>query len=195
MARPDPRKDYETLHVSSRVRGHPDNIRPGRHCECRPSRGRGDKPAIPLGNDLPGQVAVDPTTHLAFVTEINDDLLAVIDGADNPPQVVHTIHLGDPATFNNGGADPDAVGVDPTTHTVYVANGNGTVQVINGYEIIAGLRLGSYPGSYSDGVVVDPTSHTAYVTEVSPTPSRCSASPRTRRPSPALFRWGTFLWA
>ncbi len=115
--------------------------------------------------DTPLGVAVDPTTHLAYVTEINDDLLAVIDGADNPPQVVHTIHLGDPATFNNGGADPDAVGVDPTTHTVYVANGNGTVQVINGYEITAGLRLGSYPGSYPDGIAVDPTSHTAYVTD------------------------------
>ena len=35
--------------------------------------------------DTPLGVAVDPTTHLAYVTEINDDLLAVIDGADNPP--------------------------------------------------------------------------------------------------------------
>ena len=111
--------------------------------------------------DTPLGVAVDPTTHLAYVTEINDDLLAVIDGADNPPRVVHTIHLGDPATINNGGADPDAVGVDPTTHTLYVSNGNGTAQIINGYEITAGLTLGSYP----DGVAVDPTTHTAYIAD------------------------------
>ncbi len=115
--------------------------------------------------DTPLGVAVDPTTHLAYVTEINDDLLAVIDGGDNPPQVVHTIHLGDPATFNNGGADPDSVGVDPTSHAVYVANGNSTVQLINGYEVAAGLTLGRYPGSYPDGVAVDPTTDTAYITD------------------------------
>ena len=112
--------------------------------------------------DTPLGVAVDPTTHLAYVTEINDDLLAVIDGADNPPQVVHTIHLGDPATINNGGADPDAVGVDPTTHTVYVSNGNGTAQIINGYEITGGPHSRT---AYPDGVAVDPTTHTAYVTD------------------------------
>ena len=121
--------------------------------------------AYPEIVDTPLGVAVDPTTHLAYVTEINDDLLAVIDGADNPPQVIHTVHLGDPATLNNGGADPDAVGVDPTTHTVYVANGNGTVQTLNGYEITGGLKLGTYPYSYPDGVAVDPSTHLAYVTD------------------------------
>jgi DNA-binding beta-propeller fold protein YncE len=46
-----------------------------------------------------------------------------------------------------------------------LANGSGTVQVINGYEITGGLRLGSYPGSYPDGVAVDPTTHTVYATD------------------------------
>ncbi len=133
--------------------------------------------------DTPLGVAVDPTTNLAYVTEINDDLLAVIDGADNPPRVVHTIHLGDPATINNGGADPDAVGVDPTTHTLYVSNGNGTPKSSTATRSPqASLSEATPMGWPSTPRPIPPTSPT-----VPPTPSRWSATPRALRPSRQPF--------
>jgi YVTN family beta-propeller protein len=100
----------------------------------------------------PDGVAVDPTAHTAYVTNINDDTVSVIDEATS--SVTATIAVG-------GG--PIAVAVDPTAHTAYVTNGgNGTVSVIDEATgtVTATIAVGSGP----DGVAVDLTSHTVYVT-------------------------------
>ena len=136
--------------------------------------------------ETPTGIAVDPTTHLVYVTEQADDLLQVIAGADNPPQVIHTIHLGDPAYGTNPGAQPDAVAVDPITHTIYVTNYNpGTVQVINGYEITAGIKAPSYPFNALTAVAVDPTAHTAYLANGTDTTVSVVGPPSIITPSPA----------
>jgi DNA-binding beta-propeller fold protein YncE len=69
------------------------------------------------------------------------------------------------------GAAPSALAVDPTTDTIYAANGSNTVAVINGAicnaDVSSGcgqrppeVRVGRNPSS----VAIDPANHTAYVT-------------------------------
>jgi YVTN family beta-propeller protein len=61
------------------------------------------------------------------------------------------------------GSDPSGIGVDPSTHTVYVTNsGSGTVSVINEATntVTATIGVGNYP----NGVGVDPSTHAVYVT-------------------------------
>ena len=99
----------------------------------------------------PGGVAVDPTTHTAYVTNINDDTVSVIDEATNT--VTATIAVG-------GG--PLAVAVDPAARTAYVTNGGaGTVSVIGEATntVTATIPVGSGPGA----VAVDPAAGTVYV--------------------------------
>jgi YVTN family beta-propeller protein len=62
------------------------------------------------------------------------------------------------------GSGPVGAGVDPSTHTVYVANesnNENTVSVINGAAVTATIGVGSQP----DGVGVDPSTHTVYVAD------------------------------
>jgi YVTN family beta-propeller protein len=99
----------------------------------------------------PDGVAVDPTSHTAYVTNVDDDAVSVIDEATNT--VTATITVG-------GG--PLTVAADPTTHIAYVTNGgNGTVSVINeaSGSVTATIAVGHGP----DGVAMDPTSQMAYV--------------------------------
>jgi YVTN family beta-propeller protein len=99
----------------------------------------------------PDGVAVDPTSHTAFVTDIDDDALSVIDEATK--SVTATIIVG-------GG--PLTVAADPTTRLAYVTNGgNGTVSVIN--EATSTVTVIIAVGHGPDGVAMDPTSHLAYV--------------------------------
>jgi YVTN family beta-propeller protein len=99
----------------------------------------------------PDGVAVDSTSHTAYVTNVDDDTVSVIDEATN--SVTATITVG-------GG--PLTVAADPTAHLAYVTNGgNGTVSVINeaARTVTALIAVGHGP----DGVAMDPTSHMAYV--------------------------------
>jgi YVTN family beta-propeller protein len=60
------------------------------------------------------------------------------------------------------GANPIGVGVDPSAHTVYVANTeNDTVSVINEATNTVTATIGAVV--YPDGVGVDPATHTVYV--------------------------------
>src|SRR6266704_7089851 len=100
----------------------------------------------------PDGVAVDPTAHTAYVTNINDDTVSLIDEATST--VTATIAVG-------GG--PIAVAADPAARTAYVTNGgNGTVSVI---DEATGTVTATVPvGADPLGVAVEPSTHTAYVT-------------------------------
>jgi len=99
----------------------------------------------------PDGVAVDPAVHTAYVTNIDDDTVSVIDEASSA--VTGTIGVG-------GG--PFAVAVDPAVHTAYVTNGgNGTVSVID--ETTGAVTSTIAVGAGPDGVAVDSAAHTAYV--------------------------------
>jgi YVTN family beta-propeller protein len=106
--------------------------------------------AIEVGTG-PDGVAVDPTSHTAYVTNVNDDSVSVIDEATKTVTANITV-----------GGGPLTVAADPTTHIAYVTNGgNGTVSVINEATstVTATIAVGHGP----DGVAMDPKSHMAYV--------------------------------
>ena len=106
---------------------------------------------IPVGS-YPLAVAVDPSTHTAYVTNAHDDTVSVIDAATRA--VTATIPVG---------SFPYGVAVDPAAGTVYVANdsAHGTVSVIDAATraVTATIPVGSYPF----GVAVDPAAGTVYV--------------------------------
>jgi len=101
--------------------------------------------------DGPDGVAVDSAVHTAYVTNIDDDTVSVIDEASST--VTGTIGVG-------GG--PFAVAVDPAVHTAYVTNGgNGTVSVID--ETTGAVTGTITVGTGPDAVALDPSTHTVYV--------------------------------
>ena len=125
---------------------------------------------VPVGKGLAwwGGLAVDPTTHMVYVTNANqntlaaDDTLSVIDGKTYV--VVDTVPVG---------AELTGVAVDPGNHSVYVITerggtggnvrpvGENLVRVIDGVSpaVIATIPAGLGPRA----VVVDPTTHDIYV--------------------------------
>jgi YVTN family beta-propeller protein len=99
----------------------------------------------------PGHLAVDPSTHLAYITNETSASVSVINTTTNT--VVATVPVG---------LDPFWVAVDATTHAVYVTNaGSGTVSVIDGSTatVTATVTVGVDPA----GVTVDPATDTVYV--------------------------------
>jgi YVTN family beta-propeller protein len=99
----------------------------------------------------PDGVAVDPTAHTAYVTNIDDDTVSVIDEATKTVTTSITV-----------GGGPLTVAADPTAHLVYVTNGGiGTVSVIS--ETTAAVTATIAVGHGPDGVAMDPKSHLAYV--------------------------------
>ena len=116
-------------------------------------------------------VAIDTAHDTAYVTFNKDDAVLVVDtdlcnGARPsgcatlaPPQEIHT------------GTDPQAISLDPGTHTLYTANlVDNTVSVIDASSCNASVTLGcrTRPPSAAvraaGGIAVDQTVHTAYVT-------------------------------
>jgi len=114
----------------------------------------------------PDGVAVDPTSHTAYVANGGNGTVSVIDEATGT--VTATIAVG---------SDPDGVAVDPTAHTAYVANFAGTVSVID--EATGAVTTTITVGSGADGVAVDPTAHTAYVANFAGTASVIDGSTGT----------------
>jgi YVTN family beta-propeller protein len=117
---------------------------------------------IPVGA-YPAAVAVDPTTHTVYVTNLPDRTVSVVDesGDTHSGTVTATIPVG---TY------PDAVAVDPTTHTVYVANNNDkTVSVIDeSGDAHSGTVTGAIlVGAGSTAAAIDPARPTVYVTNSS----------------------------
>jgi YVTN family beta-propeller protein len=85
-----------------------------------------------------------------YVTNVKDNTVSVINGQTN--NVVTTIPVG------NG---PDAIGVNPTTNMIYVANYTNTVSVINGQtnNVVATIPVGNEPY----GIGINPTTNMIYV--------------------------------
>ena len=105
---------------------------------------------VPAGKN-PNGVAVDPSTHTAYVANSDDNAVSVIDGATRT--FTATVPVG---------KNPIGVAVDPTTHTAYVANrDDNTVSVIDGATrtVTATVPVGKNP----HGVAVDPSTHTVYI--------------------------------
>jgi len=100
----------------------------------------------------PNGVAVDTTTHTAYVANGGSNTVSALNGAD---QVTATIPVG---------TGPGGIAVNPATHRVYVANRDaGTLSVIDGAtnQVVDTIAVGTHPES----VAVDPTTNTVYVAD------------------------------
>jgi DNA-binding beta-propeller fold protein YncE len=74
-------------------------------------------------------IALDPTTHRLYVTNVEDTSVSVIDGATCNGS--NTAGCGQTAPTVAVGSYPNGSAVDPPAGTAYVVNGDGTVSVIS----------------------------------------------------------------
>jgi len=132
-------------------------------------------PVVAVGagqGNQPQAVAVDPLTHNVYVTDDNDDTLSVIDGARCGWHDASDCAL--PAPTVQTGADPSAVAVDPSVHTIYVLDAaDNAVAVIAAHACTNSDPMGCRPAPavaaplapYHElsSAAVDPAQHTAYV--------------------------------
>ena len=97
-------------------------------------------------------IAIDPVTHLVYVTCPGNNTIAVIEGTS----VVDTIEI-DGAAFLVG------IAIDPVDGVIFVTDQHvsGKVHVLDRetHEVVDTVNVGSLPYA----VTVDPTTHTAYV--------------------------------
>jgi YVTN family beta-propeller protein len=104
---------------------------------------------IKVGN-FPCAIAVNPKTHMAFVTNYGDNTVSVIDGASGI--VRGTIPVGN---------HPQSVAVDPKRNRVYVGNvqsNNISVIDASSMKVIQTLPAGNHPYA----VVTDPETGAVY---------------------------------
>jgi len=108
---------------------------------------------VPLGQ-VRGRIdhlAVDVARQRLFVAELGNDTVGVVDLAHHT--VLRTL---------TGLHEPQGVGYEPTTDTLYVANaGDGAVQLFQGAELAAVGRIDL--GDDADNVRIDPTTHRVIV--------------------------------
>jgi len=104
---------------------------------------------IKVGN-YPCAIAVDPKTHMAYVTNYTDNTVTVIDGGSGT--VRGTIPVG---------SHPQSVAVDPKRNRVYVGNmQDNNVSVIDAsrMKVIQTLAAGNHPYA----VITDPETGAVY---------------------------------
>ncbi len=108
---------------------------------------------IPLG-EVQGRIdhlALDVARQRLYVAELGHDTLGVIDLKSR--KILRTI---------SGFKEPQAVGYEPGTDTVYVANaGDGAVDILRGGDLAPLGRLDL--GSDADNIRVDTAGHRVYV--------------------------------
>jgi YVTN family beta-propeller protein len=111
---------------------------------------------------LPGAAAVNPVTHMIYVTDYANGTVVVIDG--NTDTVAATISLADPVVEPD--PDPWGLAVDSETDTVYVSDfANNQVAVIDGEDNTVTGRIAMPGGSEPTGVAVDPAAGLVYVAD------------------------------
>jgi DNA-binding beta-propeller fold protein YncE len=108
---------------------------------------------IPLGQ-VQGRIdhlAVDVARRRLFVAELGDDTVAVVNLSDHT--VLRTL---------TGLHEPQGLGYEPTTDTLYVANaGDGAVQLFQGAELKPAGRIEL--GKDADNIRIDSNSHRVIV--------------------------------
>jgi hypothetical protein len=104
---------------------------------------------IPLGQ-VRGRIdhlAVDVVRQRLFVAELGNDTVGVVDLAHH--MLLRTL---------TGLHEPQGVGYEPSTDTLYVANaGDGAVQIFQGAELVPVGRIDL--GEDADNVRIDPNTH------------------------------------
>jgi YVTN family beta-propeller protein len=96
-------------------------------------------------------IAVNETTHKAYIANHGSSSVTVIDGRTR--SVISTVKTG---------SSPEGIAVNPTTNRVYVANpGDGSVTVIDGASdtVVGSVKTGSYP----QALAVNPETNRIYV--------------------------------
>jgi YVTN family beta-propeller protein len=168
-----------TLYVNNRC-DHTVSVVDTRHCHAGDTTGCPTQPlptvsipAIP-GTGGPIAIAVDDSTHTAYVTDTGDTFYP---GAISMIDTTHC-HAGDttscadqkPATIPAPQAAQSTIRIDPQTHYVYVANlSDSSVSIIDdrhcnatntsGCKDIPKIEVGSNPSD----LTLDQANHTAYV--------------------------------
>ncbi|MGA2011482.1 MAG: YncE family protein [Solirubrobacteraceae bacterium] len=124
----------------------------GATCDAQMHGGCRQTPlAVPLGTGAPANVAVDQATNTVYVAMVpsfgtdTPGSVAVIDGATC--NATQTAGCTGPIASIPVGVDPEQVGVDQASDTIYTANAQdfdypGTVSVINGAVCNAGDQDG-----------------------------------------------------
>ena len=154
---------------------------------------------VTVGSD-PTAIAVDSTTHEAFVANQGDGTVSVFSTATCNAAVV-----SDCTTIATipVGTDPDAIAVDPVTGTVYVANSGGTLSVISEATVISDpsasvvgtVTLGGSPSGVaidtlaSDNRVYVTNSSSDNVSEIAG--ASCDATTSTCTAPPVVASTGT----
>jgi DNA-binding beta-propeller fold protein YncE len=126
-------------------------------------------PATAAVGDVPTTIALDPLTHTAYVTNVDDNTLSVINTAACSALTTASCPSTSPTVAAPG--SPYAVAVDPGTDTVYVAEaGSSTVSVFNGAtcNALTTTGCGQTPkaipvGNTPISVIFDAADHTLYV--------------------------------
>jgi DNA-binding beta-propeller fold protein YncE len=153
----------------------------GSTCNASNTSGCGDAAAtVPVGSG-PGTPGIDAATNTIYVPNGNDNTVSVIDGATCDAQNTSGCSQTPPTVATGSGADQ--VALDPSTHTVYVANFNdNTVSVLDGSTCNATNTsgCGQTPatvgvGPQPVGLLFDQASHTVYVPVFGPNPGALGA--------------------
>ena len=132
-------------------------------------------PAVAVGSgtgDWQQGMMVDQQTQNVYLADSDDDTMSVIDGKRCNAR--HLAGCAQPAPSVQTGADPGAVAVDPSVHTIYVADfADNAVAVIDDRACTDRNPVGCRPAAVPTaplapyhqltGAAVDPAQHTAYV--------------------------------
>ena len=121
----------------------------GRRCQGTDVSGcKGPWPTLTVGNE-PANIAVDEATDTAYVTNIDDNTVSVVNGATCNALVTSGCNQT-PATVPVG-AGPIGIFADEANHTVYIANfGDSTVSLLNS-ATCNGIHLGVSNHTPTDG--------------------------------------------
>ena len=162
----------DTVYVANRDDGTVSVI-DGASCNGSDTSGCGQAwPTVTVGT-APQALGVDELTDTIYVTNTGGDTVSVINGATcNGTNTSGCAQI--PATVTVGNA-PRAVGVNPVTNTIYVANrDDGTVSVIDGRrckgidssgcdQTPPTVTIGGFTGR---GIAVDVKRNTVYATSI-----------------------------